>query len=401
MLTGTEPGFAPRRPGPKAQLTFVPDGDDVVVGHPGTDAYVVLTPDGALTAQRLADGYTPTEVGDWYQREYGEPLDIDDFIASLTESGLYPFESVALRPVGWQRVARAVFSPVTALSLLALMAVAVWCVSERPRLFPHPNNVFFTRSALAVALLAAIGQPPLLLVHEAGHALAARKLGLPSRLRISRRLYFLVFETHIPGLLGVPRRRRYLCLLAGMLADLTVVAALTTTAGLLFEVQSRDSFVGRLCLAIVYPVCLRLAVQFVVMLRTDVYYIAATALRCHDLQGVATAIVRNAVARACRRPRWRVSLDSWTERDVTVGRWYAPVWTSGIAVLLAVWVVGVAPVLIKLVERVWGPLAAGPRAPDFAGNLALVVLTFGQFALLLLVGRRDKPRPAGNNPSST
>ena len=49
---------------------------------------------------------------------------------------------------------------------------------------------------------------------------------------MSHRLYFVVFETVMDGLVIVPRSKRYLPMLSGMLADLLIVCALTLIAGL-------------------------------------------------------------------------------------------------------------------------------------------------------------------------
>ena len=73
-----------------------------------------------------------------------------------------------------------------------------------------------------VALFA--GQALLALVHESFHVLAGRRLGLRTSVRISRRFYYAVYETRLDGLVSVPRRQRYLVILAGLLADVLVVA---------------------------------------------------------------------------------------------------------------------------------------------------------------------------------
>jgi len=132
------------------------------------------------------------------------------------------------------------------------------------------ENVFFSPSFVVVQVVLALAQLPAVLWHEWFHVLAARRLGLPSRLGIGRRLYFVVFETELNGLLGVPRRHRYLPLLAGMLADVLIFSGLTLAAAV--DLNDGLSWVGRLCLALAYTVLLRLAWQFYVFLRTDLYY---------------------------------------------------------------------------------------------------------------------------------
>ena len=81
---------------------------------------------------------------------------------------------------------------------------------------PRTENVFFTESLVIVAIAVFAGQLALTLLHEVFHVLAGRRLGIRSRVRISRRMYFVVLETNLDGLAVVERRRRYLPILAGL-----------------------------------------------------------------------------------------------------------------------------------------------------------------------------------------
>ena len=105
--------------------------------------------------------------------------------------------------------------------VVAAIVVAV----TQPSLAPRPRNVFFTTSFVVVELTIVFGQLPLSAIHELAHLLAGRRLGLASRIRLSNRFYFVVFETTLDGLVGVPRRQRYLPMLAGMGADVVAMAA--------------------------------------------------------------------------------------------------------------------------------------------------------------------------------
>ena len=88
-------------------------------------------------------------------------------------------------------------------------------------LVPRYQHLFFTRSSLTILTLGIVlGQVPWMLLHESFHALAGRRLGLNSKLSIGRRFYYLVFVTSLDGLVAVPRRKRYLPMLAGMVLRL-------------------------------------------------------------------------------------------------------------------------------------------------------------------------------------
>ena len=159
--------------------------------------------------------------------------------------------------------------------------------------------MFFTDSTVAVELLIVFGQLPWLFLHESFHVLAGRRLGLSSRLGLGTRLYFVVFETRMPSLLSVERRRRHLPFLAGMLADVLIVASLGVLA------SATGGIVRGLALAMAFPVCTRFAYQFLLFLQTDVYFALATALGCYDLHAATKARIANRYWRGApaARPR--------------------------------------------------------------------------------------------------
>ena len=127
------------------------------------------------------------------------------------------------------------------------------------------------------------GQLPLSAIHELAHLLAGRRLGLASRIRLSNRFYFVVFETTLDGLVGVPRRQRYLPMLAGLGADVVAMASLTVAAALTHG--EGGSLVSGVCLALAFSTLPRIVWQFYLFLQTDIYFLAATVLGCIDLHG--------------------------------------------------------------------------------------------------------------------
>jgi hypothetical protein len=68
-------------------LSFVPEGADVVVGRVETGTYAVLPSDGAELLRRLGGGSTVTEAAEWYEWSFDEPVDVGDFLESMSELG--------------------------------------------------------------------------------------------------------------------------------------------------------------------------------------------------------------------------------------------------------------------------------------------------------------------------
>ena len=383
------------------RLTFQPEGDNVLVGCAATTAYAVLPADAAALLERLVAGATPTDAADWYERTYGETVDIADFISALTELGFLgevsDDASEVVAPVGLQRCARALFS-VPAFVAYALL-VAAWVITllRHPSLAPAPRHIFFTDSLILAQLVLLFGQMPLLLFHESFHVLAGRRLGLPSRVGLGRRLWVVVVETRMPDLLAVPRRQRYLPFLAGMLADVLAICTLGLIADILRDGGSAERLIARLALAMAFPVCIRFAYQFLLFLETDVYYVITTALGCYDLHAASRARLVDQFSRWWGRTREPTDASRWTPRDRQVARWYAPGFAIGAAVLLVVAVKGLIPVIADCIEMIAASVRSGNHLPD---TLAFVGLTVLQFAIYGVVLVRSRARRTPTNETT-
>jgi hypothetical protein len=295
------------------------------------------------------------------------------FVAALRELRLIREErepeAAAPVPVRGQRLGRALFGVPAAILYVAVMAAAVLVCALDGRMLPRTGNVFFVDSLVIVAVAVFAGQMALTGLHEVFHVLAGRRLGIRSRVRISRRMYFVVLETNLDGLAVVPRRQRYLPILAGLLADALVVGGLTVIAYL----TRGSTVVSGLCLALAFTTLPRMAWQFYLFLRTDVYHLIATATGCVDLDTTARGLIGNRVnALLGRRDRLRDESD-WHPSDLRVARWYAPVMVIGYAWMLVVLVL----VLVPLVLHFWQ-------------STLLLALTVTQLAAALAISLRER-----------
>jgi len=251
--------------------------------------------------------------------------------------------------------------------------------------------MFFTGSILVVELVAVFGQIPWLFAHEAFHTLAVRRLGLRSTLGVSTRLYFVVFETRMSELLTLPRHKRYLCYLAGMLLDSLLICGLTLISYVL-QGSGVRGLLARLALALAFPVVIRLLYQFVLFLQTDVYYVFATALGCHDLHAATRVAIFNRLWRLVGRVDRVVDENDWTERDLRVARAYAPLMALGVCVLLSVWVFALFPVAAQGWKLLVQGLSFGGHDARFWDRSAFMALNLAQLGFLVWIGRHNRQR---------
>ncbi|MFV2109998.1 hypothetical protein [Micromonospora sp. LOL_015] len=374
-------------------LVYLADGDEITIGRRDIDSYGIFPPDGAEMVRRLAAGETPREVDLWYQREYGESADIDHVLGALVEldfivdDGEMPQRQ---RPIRGQRLGAAMFSFPAMILYAVMISASLIAMARSPDLTPHYSNLFFTDYLTIIEAVLAAGAVPLVLLHEAFHLLAARRLGIRSRISVGRRLYYVVLETSLDGLVTVPRRQRYLPILAGMLLDVLIFSLLTLIADLTRTSNSGLSATGRLCLALAFATLLRIAWQFFFYLRTDLYVLMSTLLGCVDLHTTAKRLLRNRLWRLAGRHDRMADEEQWHPVDRRVANWYSWLIVAGYTFSIAVFAFGVAPAVYLMFANAIGRLSGNPTTGELADSVVFLVLNLGQILLTVWLGVRER-----------
>src|SRR3954471_5455382 len=130
-------------------LTFVVEGDDVLVGRSGTDSYAVLPADGAALLKRMAGGASPAAAAAWYERTYRQPVDIGDFTAAIAELGFVRAPGEPPAPgarVRLQRLSCALASRPALALYVAVILAWVLTIARHTEFAPHAGQVFFAHS---------------------------------------------------------------------------------------------------------------------------------------------------------------------------------------------------------------------------------------------------------------
>ena len=401
-------------PVPLHPLVYLVDGDEVTIGRRDTDSYGIFPTDGAEVVRRLEAGSTPRQVAHWYEREFGESIDISHLLAALAELELVDVDTQtpARRPapLRWRRLGTALFSGPAWVVFGAVLLWAAIAIIRSPDLVPTYHHVFFTEYYTLIELGLFAGTVPLLLLHEAFHALAGRRLGINSRLRISHRLYFVVLETSLDGLVAVPRRQRLLPILAGMLCDLLAFALLTVAADLTRQPDGEFSFIGGWFLAVAFMILLRIIWQFFFYLRTDLYTLITTLLGGVDPHATAMQLLAHRFGRLARpihgwfggiraagpgRPRSALAIDpeQWHPVDRRVARWYAWLIVLGYTLSIGTLLLVVLPVLYRMLAGALGRLSGS--GADWGGlldSLVFISLTTVQVLLTAALAVRERRR---------
>jgi putative peptide zinc metalloprotease protein len=330
------------------------EGDDTVtIGDIDRQAFISVPRDALAVIQDLAAGMTVGETARRYEARTGREVDIDGFIAALEEEGFVGDRGPAGEPeaakkgrylghLNWitPQVARRIVSrPVVGLALVLITAMVGLVVSD-PGVLPSfkaliypPNLAILTWVTFAVGITTTM-------IHEFAHVIAARAAGVPSRIRLSNRMYIPVIETDMTGIWLAPKRARYLAFLAGLLVD---AASLSIFIGALWAERRGLIGIPAIPLLVLKGVAVtyigRIYWQGYLFVRTDFYYTLSTALDCKNLMTDTQYFIENAMLRLVgRRPVHDQSGLSKKERRSV--RSFAALWVigRGLAMLMLFWV---------------------------------------------------------------
>lgn len=300
---------------PTARVELAPfrhreEGGSATIAAPDRGLFLSVPVEALDLLLPLAEGRTVGEAVSRYQAAHGETPDVDDFLSVLAEEGfLEPAPAVTDRrdhPAGGSSwvgaIARCLFAPPLVCVAAIVVAAAAVLVATHPGLVPGSTVFLYPRHLIPLTLFMMAFVAAGVTVHELAHLLAARSAGVPARIGVGHRLWVVVAETDMTGIWLAPRSRRYLAFLAGPLVDALSASVLAT---LLFS--ARRGWVGlpplaaQLVAAAFLTYLLRLLFECYLFVRTDFYYVIATALGCTSLLADTEAFLSGLVAGARRR----------------------------------------------------------------------------------------------------
>lgn len=275
-----------------APVSIVDEGDYYLVGDPATNDFYQFPPVAVDVLELLKSGASVPAIAAELRRR-GDVIDIDDLIAALVALNLikplrggeraiavpgttpYPSGSFSMAVAA----GRAIFSRWGLAAYLLIVGAAGFAMSYRPDLVPTTSALAFNEHLTVTMLALLMLHGAVVMVHEGSHMLAAARHGVRSRMGFGNRLWSIVAEADLSGILALPRRQRYLPLLAGMLAD-TLIVALCTLALAAFTAPGGGAAIGVVLVkALILQILLTIAWQFNFYLRTDVYFLLCTYAR--------------------------------------------------------------------------------------------------------------------------
>ncbi|MGH8083337.1 MAG: PqqD family protein [Lysobacter sp.] len=375
-------------------LSVQREGDGYYIGNAELGEFYEFPEVGLRIVQRLQAGDSAGAIKSALAgAETEDTLDVDDFIAQLRDIGFIHLpqdqgdyqQQLAQSAVGDRRLsfrantalARALFSPATLVLYLGVLAYAGYAAWLDPRLRPN-LQAFYLEQHLTLTLVALLGVYFITtMLHELGHMLAAARYGVHSRLGIGNRLWELVAEADLTGILSLPRRQRYLPLMAGMMIDVLNIALLSLAVGWLLD-HNGNPFAVQLLQALVLQLMITISWQFNIFLRTDFYYVVCNYFGHPDLDQQARLYLRDRLNHISGgRFGAAAAPGAIVPRNLGVLRAFSLLWVVGRISALLLLMFVLIPTLSRYVARAYdsfiSPTATRASAIDAAAFAAISI----------------------------
>ncbi|OON27787.1 MULTISPECIES: hypothetical protein [unclassified Micromonospora] len=351
------------------ELRLRPDGDDWIVGRVDTGDFVAVPEIAAAALRLLGAGHSVDETHRRLRAERGREIDVAGFVRDLVGLGFVaavdgrpvpgaPVPAPTLPRLRPRHVRWLVARPV-AVAVLAVTGAAAVTALLAPGVLPsHRDLLWSPHASLVLAGNAAVAWS-IVLLHELAHLLTARAHGVPGRLGLGTRLQFLVAQTDVSGIWAAPRSARLTVYLAGMVVNVVVASV----AVLVRAAAAPGTPVDRAAAVVLLLAVLPLPVQFLVFMRTDVYFVLQDVAGARNLYADGAAYARWWLRRATRRPGADPSL-ALPARERRAVRWYALLLVVGTAACLAVAATVTVPFTLALLVDAAGGLRPGGDPVD-------------------------------------
>jgi putative peptide zinc metalloprotease protein len=360
------------------------DGDGWVIGRIETGDFISVPDVAHRVLVLLGQGRTVTEIEAGLRAGTGASVAVADFVTALDELGFLASvdgrvreDSARPRPsLPWLRPGhvRWLLHPLVAVTVAGFAVAVVVMLALHPALVPSYRVLVWSRHAgLVLAVDAAIAWT-LILVHELAHLATARAAGAPARITLSTRLQFLAAQTDVSGVWAAPRRTRMTVYLAGMSANICAAGICLLILGL----AGPHGLVRTLLAVAVAESLLALPTQFMVFMRTDVYFVLQDLTGCANLYADGSAYIRYLGRQATRHVRHVARPDPDPSRSYPAAqrravRVYSLVLLAGTAICLAVELAISLPALIALLVRAAAEIG-GTLAAALDGCVALAIM---------------------------
>jgi putative peptide zinc metalloprotease protein len=293
-------------------LSIQKEGDGYLVGNSEMGDFYQFPEQGLKILRMLGSGIDAMTIKARLATEDAELVDVDAFVELLSSIGfLHPeserqsVQQTLLAATQNQRrvfdvdprIGRAIFSAPVLLCGTCIMLYAAFEMIINPQLRVNFNAFYIETNRTALLLLLMILSFIQVALHESGHMLAAARHGIKSTYTLGNRLWTIVAESDLTGILSLPKAQRYFPMLAGMLVDILCASLLTLLLAVMFR-HGATGFSIQVVQALVLELMIGIIWQLNIFVKTDIYYVLCTYFGHPDLDKEAKVYLRDLACRA-------------------------------------------------------------------------------------------------------
>lgn len=291
-------------------LSIQKEADEFVIGSVELGDFYQFPETAVTVIQLLREQLDFSDIAQQIKESTGEEVDINDFAELLislnlafpaTEEHRY-HELVNNKPAPArevqisisQKTAQRLTSWPFRILYTAVVLYAFYLMGSNSDYAVNPGALLFynnfTLTLVSLLLLYVVTTA----LHEAGHMISSARLGINSTLSVSNRLWNIVLEADISGIVSLPKQKRYLPLLGGILVDIFNISLLTILIKFLVEAQV-NPYIIQLCQALILQLIITIIWQFNLFLRTDIYYLLSTISSYPNLDSEARIYIKQSL----------------------------------------------------------------------------------------------------------
>lgn len=275
------------------------DDDSYIIGNLNENNYLEV-PLEAIQIIKYCDGKrTLGNVSELVNQECGYEVDVNSFIQALFEEDLvYSIDSIVYgknNNVSYGRFLKTIASILFNFKMhkfyafILLIDFVLMFIFKGNRPVYDNISIFQNKPGLSVLIFFVISWS-ITLLHESGHYLSAVELNIPVKLRLNLRMVFLVVESDINGVWSVERKRRYMCYMAGI-----YIESLILLFALIFKFIANNIFFINILDAIILIIFLNYIWQFMIFMRTDIYFVLFNYLNITELHNASIRYLKNII----------------------------------------------------------------------------------------------------------
>lgn len=325
-------------------ITVLEEGDDYLIGNVTSGNFIAVPESGVIALRSLLDGDTIGTAEMKSSRVAGHAVDVSEFVEQLRELGFVRQigENSALGVKGgihelipkW--LAQAFFNPSTWTVYSFALVASIFFLVREPALVPRSEDLLIWNN-FPVVILTYISIVALLVSgHELWHLMAAKAIGVPAYLSISRRMFIPVAQADVSRVWAVPANQRYGPILAGLAHDFTWLAIALGTRFAWTRGVPVSPVVYQIAGVIVLSLSYSIVFQFLVFLRTDLYAFLVTIFRCRNLYRVNLLALKRTLSPLGifpLTPEEELELETAHDNDIRALSWFTPIYLVGLLCL--------------------------------------------------------------------